>query len=203
MKGAQIYALAIQRDLAPAERAALLDILPYSRRQRLLRTREDKQVQALCAYGLLHHALWEQFQFYGLPPIEVAQEGKPYFSQHSHIQFNLSHTYGAVACVLHSQPVGIDLERSRPAADSILHYYQMTDVSEFWEMWVHREAVAKCHGRGLAALTHWDEALEQGVVCRRADVLPEYHCAVATQSDVPRVVHCVSMQEMLDTLLRP
>ena len=54
MSAVQVYALRIDRELSSAERAALLEILPYSRRQRLIRTREDKQIQALCAYGALH-----------------------------------------------------------------------------------------------------------------------------------------------------
>ena len=203
MTGLHVYALAIQRDLSQEERAALLDILPYSRRQRLTRTREDKQIQALCAYGLLHHALWEQCQFYGLPPMEVAQEGKPFFPHHGHVQFNLSHTYGAVACAVYDQSVGVDLERSRPPADTILHYYHMTDTGAFWDMWVHREAVAKCRGKGLAALAHWDEGLEEGIICRTVDVLPGYHCAVATGDGALPTVHQVPLQTMLDTLLNP
>lgn len=201
MNGLHVYALSIQRELRPEERDALLTILPFSRRQRLLRTREDKQEQALCAYGLLHHALWEQEQFFGLPPIEVAQEGKPFFPHHSHIQFNLTHTYGAVACAVYDKSVGVDLERSRPPADTILHYYHMTDMYAFWEMWVHREAVAKCQGKGLAALTHWDDGLEQGVICRSVQALEGYHCAVATGDGAVPTVHQVPLQTMLDTLM--
>ena len=133
MSQVEVYALRIRRDLSSSERAALLEILPYGRRQRLLRTREDKQVQALCAYGALHLALHRQYDFFGFPPISIAEGGKPYFPDYPHIQFNLSHTDGAVVCAVSSPPVGVDLERSRPPADNILHYGN--DFSE-WQVLV-------------------------------------------------------------------
>lgn len=135
MSSVQVYALRIVRDLTREEWASLLEILPYRRRQRLLRTREDKQLQVLCAYGALHLALQRQYDFYGFPPIAIASEGKPYFPDYPSIQFNLSHTDGAVVCALSETPVGVDLERSRPPAGNILHYYHVTESSDFWEMW--------------------------------------------------------------------
>ena len=76
MSQVEVYALRIRRDLSSSERSALLEILPYNRRQRLLRTREDKQIQALCAYGALHLALHQQYDFFGFPPIAIAEGGK-------------------------------------------------------------------------------------------------------------------------------
>lgn len=202
MSAVQVYALRIDRELSSAERAALLEILPYSRRQRLIRTREDKQIQALCAYGALHLALARQYDFYGFPPILIAEGGKPYFPDYPAIQFNLSHTDGAVVCALHATPVGVDLERNRPPADNILHYYHFTKGRDFWEMWVHREAIAKYHGRGFAALAHWDDALEQGVTCRPLALLDGYYAALATATPYPCVVHSVSLEEISDAAAR-
>ena len=197
-----VYALRISRDLTSEERSALLEILPFSRRQRLSRTREDKQIQALCAYGALHLALQRQHDFYGFPPIAIAEGGKPYFPDYPSIQFNLSHTDGAVVCALGGAPVGIDLERSRPPADTILHYYHFTQGCDFWEMWVHREAVAKSHGRGCAALAHWDEGLEQGVICRPLDLMGGYYAALATAAPLPYAVHHTDVQEIVQAALR-
>ena len=197
MHTVQVYTLQIDRELSSGERSALLEILPYSRRQRLLRTREDKQVQALCAYGALHLALQRQYEFFGFPPIAIAEGGKPYFPDYPHIQFNLSHTDGAVVCALSDTPVGIDLERSRPPADTVLHYYHFTEGRDFWEMWVHREAIAKYHGRGFAALAHWDEALELGVTCRSLAVLEGYYSALATSAPVPCAIHAAGIGEIV------
>ena len=197
MDQVQVYALPISRDLTAAEWSALLEILPYRRRQRLARTREDKQLQVLCAYGALHLALRRQYEFYGFPPIAIAEGGKPYFPDYPEVQFNLSHTQGAVVCALAASPVGIDLERSRPPADNILHYYHFTKGQDFWEMWVRREAIAKYHGRGFAALTHWDEELEQGVTCRPLALLEGYYAAIATAASLPCSLQHVTLEEIV------
>ena len=202
MSQVEVYALRIRRDLSSSERSALLEILPYNRRQRLLRTREDKQIQALCAYGALHLALHQQYDFFGFPPIAIAEGGKPYFPDYPHIQFNLSHTDGAVVCALSSAPVGIDLERSRPPADTVLHYYHFTEGRDFWEMWVHREAIAKYHGRGFAALAHWDAALECDVACRPLELLDGYYAALATAFPCPCVIHSVEIEEIAQVATR-
>ena len=79
MSQVEVYALRIRRDLSSSERSALLEILPYNRRQRLLRTREDKQIQALCAYGALHLALHQQYDFFGFPPHRHCRGGQALF----------------------------------------------------------------------------------------------------------------------------
>ena len=192
----QIYALAIDRELGDEERTCLMGGLPYLRYQRLMRTRENKQNQAMCAYGLLRYALREQFGLEDLPEIAIATEGKPSFRRREDIQFNLSHTQGAVVCALAASPVGVDLERSRPPADNILHYYHFTKGQDFWEMWVRREAIAKYHGRGFAALSHWDKGLEQGVTCRPLALLEGYYAALATASPLPWTLQHVTLEEI-------
>ena len=198
MSAVQVYALRISRDLSSEEWGALLEILPYRRRQPLLRTREDKQIQVLCAYGALHLALQRQYDFYGFPPIAIAEGGKPYFPDYPNIQFNLSHTEGAVVCAVNQTPVGVDLERSRPPADNILHYYHFTESRDFWEMWVRRESIAKYHGQGFAALAHWNEALEQGVTCRPLALLDGYYASLTTSSPDPLSIYIASLEEIAD-----
>lgn len=197
MDQVQVYTLQITRDLTAAEWSALLEILPYRRRQRLARTREDKQVQVLCAYGALHLALKRHYDFYGFPPIAIAEGGKPFFPDYPDIQFNLSHTEGAVVCALSASPVGIDLERSRPPAGNILHYYHFTKGQDFWEMWVRREAIAKYHGYGFAALTHWDGKLEEGVACCPLSLLEGYYAALATACSLLCSLQNITLEEIV------
>ena len=55
---------------------------------------------------------------YGLrEPPEIAREpgGKPFFPGHPALCFNLSHSRGAAVCALHDKPVGVDIEKLRPA----------------------------------------------------------------------------------------
>ena len=54
----QIYGMRLERELSDGERELLMGCLPYARYQRLSRSRESKQNQAMCAYGLLRYALW-------------------------------------------------------------------------------------------------------------------------------------------------
>ena len=194
----QVYTLPVDRELGEKEREKLLDMMPLFRRQRLVRTRESKQIQALCAYGLLRYALERQYGYACLPPMAIAEEGKPYFPDLPKVCFNLSHTEGAVLCALHDRAVGVDVERHRAAAQTVLHYYHITETGEFWNMWVHREAIAKCRGKGFAALTHWDASLEERIDCRALSVVEGFHAAVATED--PSSAHrCIltSLEEIL------
>jgi len=196
-----VYALKIDRELREEERCYLTEVMPFSRRQRMLRLREGKQAQPLCAYGLLRYALEELYGFDQLPAIAVARSGKPYFTEKENICFNLSHTEGAVLCAVHDQPVGADIERSRPPAPAILHYYHISEERQFWEMWVHREAVIKCRGQGFAALARWDEELERSICCRPLPDVEGFYAAIASPAQkAERAVHMISMDELLRDL---
>ena len=193
----QLYSLAIRRPLSNPERDEPANILPYPRFRRLIRTRENKQDQALCAYGLLRYAAERITGEAAMPEIRVADGGKPYFPRLPQLHFNLSHTEGGVLCGLFDRPIGVDLERSREAAEAVRRYYHMDSQEAFWEMWVRHEAIAKYHGQGVSALAHWDEALEQGVVCRNLPVLEGFDAAVAAGEDVPADLFQVDLEEML------
>ena len=198
----QVYALRIQRELSDEERECLLGGLPYLRYQRLIRTRENKQNQAMCAYGLLRFGLLKRYGIKQLPEIAIGEEGKPAFPAFPEIQFNLSHTNGAVACALHDHPVGLDLEEDREAAQTLLTHYGIPSREMFWEMWVRREAIAKCQGHGTAALTHWNGELETTVDCRGLALFSGYYGAIATEEKGTDVVcRTVTMDEMMDCLL--
>lgn len=194
----QVYALAIDRELTDEERDCLVSILPYARYQRLTRARENRQNQAMCAYGLLRHALEEQYGLEILPAISLCKEGKPVFRDRPEIHFNLSHTDGAVLCAVHDHQVGVDIERSREAAVAIMRYYKIENQDTFWRMWVRREAIAKCHGQGFAVLPHWDTGLEQSVDCTSLPMLDGFYSAVATEArGTPIRAHVVALDEML------
>lgn len=85
------------------------------------------------------------------PPPDIAREsgGKPFFPQRPDICFNLSHSRGAAVCALHDKPVGVDVEKLRPAPRRLAS--GMADGA-FFRLWTAREATAKRAGLGLAAL---------------------------------------------------
>ena len=192
----RIYGMTMDRELSDAERELLAGCLPYERYQRLGRSRESKQNQVLCAYGLLRFALEERCGLADLPEIALSGEGKPYFPGRPEICFNLSHTNGAVLCALHSCPVGVDIEKEREPAQALLRYYGIEAREDCWRMWVYREAAAKCRGRGIGALPHWDGSLAQGLECRPLELFRGYYAAAAAPERWEPAYRVVTLEEL-------
>ena len=95
-----------------------------------------------------------------LPPIRVAQRGKPYF-EGSGLHFSISHTGRHVFCVLAERPVGIDAEEMDRKIDLRLAEKILSPAEKLrfdaapdkrlalLPFWVLKEAAAKCSGEGL------------------------------------------------------
>ena len=196
--GIEAYGLLLDRPLTAGEEGALERLLPPDRRCRLQHTRLDKRPQILCAYGLLAYGL-RRLGWPALPETALTAEGKPWFPEAPQLCFNLSHTDGAVLCAVYDRPVGVDVERRRPVADSLMERLGAADEDEFWRMWVRREAVAKCRGKGIGVLPHWDGSLEAGVWCRGFSPFPGIYAALAAQ-EPESPWHCreVVLAELLD-----
>ena len=95
-----------------------------------------------------------------LPPIAIADRGKPYFSDSSW-HFSITHTKFHVFCVLCDAPIGIDAEEidrniNLRLAEKILSPEEMAQYHNAEDkrralltFWVLKEAAAKCSGEGL------------------------------------------------------
>ena len=101
------------------------------------------------AYELLALALERELGISELPTIEREAGGKPYFPARPEICFNLSHSHGAAACALHDKPVGVDIEKLRPAPRRLA---AGMDDEAFFRLWTAREATIKRAGQGVAKL---------------------------------------------------
>lgn len=90
--------------------------------------------------------------------------GKPYF-KNSPLQFNVSHSHGAVAVALSDHPIGIDIEfidESRDVISLARRFFaprefetiehSKSPVNDFFSMWTKKEAFAKLSGKGLASI---------------------------------------------------
>ena len=111
---------------------------------------------------LLLERMYEELTGEGMPPIEKAPRGKPYFPG-SELHFSITHTKTTVFCAIADTEIGIDAEDltrkvSPNLAQKILspqEYAQYEAVPEedrneaLLRFWVLKEAEAKCSGLGL------------------------------------------------------
>ena len=101
------------------------------------------------AYHLLELALERELHLSPLPEIAWEPSGKPYFPSRPDICFNISHSRGAAVCALHDKPVGVDIEKLRPAPRRLAG--DMGDEA-FFRLWTAKEATIKRRGEGIGAL---------------------------------------------------
>ena len=117
----EIWAARLDRELTAREQEALRFFLPPVRRERFLQMKAlSGRREILCAYGLLRLLLYEKFGWRTLPRIAFLEYGKPWFPDYPRVQFNLSHTAGAVMVGLSEQPVGVDIEKIRPVSSRMM-----------------------------------------------------------------------------------
>ena len=100
----------------------LLPLVSEQRREEALRYKHlFGQFACLKSYVMLRERLEEM----GLShPFRFAynEHGKPFLADHPEIHFNISHCKNGIAVAVSDQPIGIDIESSRKASDSLLRY---------------------------------------------------------------------------------
>ena len=72
------------------------------------------------------------------------------------VNFNISHSKGAVVFIKDKIPIGIDIEKIRPVEDSLIEYisskeereYIKSDIN-FYEIWTNKESLTKAIGTGI------------------------------------------------------
>lgn len=166
------YRLFVIDDLAsvtPAQLDEALAALPDWRRERALRFKHEQgRVACALSYLLLCRALREVYGIDEQPAFVYGEHGKPSLSFTSGeraeaertIHFNLSHCKHAVACVVSSRPVGVDVECTGRYREALArhvfnqqechHMVQATDTDlAFTRLWTKKEAIVKLTGRGI------------------------------------------------------
>ena len=193
-----LWAAHFNRTMGPGEMQRLLPLLPPERRERLLRLPAEKRRETLCAWLLLRLALRESFGWTELPPVALTDRGKPFFPDHPQVQFNLSHTEGAVLAGVSDCPIGVDIERIRPVAPRLMEQMGADTEEAFFRTWVRREARTKCSGRGIGAMLRQEPPLEPGEFCREFGIFPGYAaCAASRGGPIPKTVRICSVEELL------
>ncbi len=135
--------------------------LSEQRRQYLLRFRQERSRRAgAAAYLLLRQGLHELFGIDEAPEFAFGEHGKPYLTGHPDIYFSLSHCREAAACIVATEPVGIDVESLRSFSPALLERTMneaetatILAASEprraFIRLWTQKEAYLKLTGTGL------------------------------------------------------
>ena len=129
------------------------------------------------AYKLLAAALEQELGLSELPEMAREDGGKPYFPGCPNICFNLSHSHGAAVCALHDKPVGIDVEKLRPAPRRLAD--GLADEA-FFRLWTAKEATIKRQGGSAAALLR---PMEPDGLCQCLEPLLEGYTVTVCPSE--------------------
>lgn len=133
------------------------------------------------AYRLLALALERELGVSELPAVAREEGGKPYFPACPEICFNLSHSRGAVVCALHDKPVGIDVEKIRPAPRRLA---AGMDDRAFFRLWTEKEATIKREGQSVAKLLR---PFAPDPLCRTLDGLLDGYVVTVCPSEAAAV----------------
>lgn len=179
-----LYAIRLDRPLSDEEVATLLQSMPPQRRERLMRMpRPELRHEPLCAYAALSRAVYELYGWRELPKLRYSAYGKPEFDGYPEVQFNISHTRGAVLVGVHDEPIGVDIEKIRPVSErTMLRIAGTATEKEFFESWVRRESRGKWGGSGLASIRAEQAPAMQGERFCFIDTFPGYVACVCTHS---------------------
>ncbi len=136
---------------------AMIAALPTSWKARILRKKSRfSRVQSAIAYTMLADILKNTYHLPALPAIETAANGKPYLVD-CPLYFSISHCDAAVAVVVDTVPVGVDvqtvLKDISPALAARIaapHDSSTMTATELTTLWTQKEASAKLDGGGLS-----------------------------------------------------
>ena len=157
------------KEVTPEMLSMTLSLLPEWRRESVMRYKHhSSRCESAMAFRLLQEMLREEFGLCDEISFSFGEHGKPYISSPHGVFFNISHCRNAVACVVATEEVGIDIETtgrySKRLAEytlsaaelSMLHaaeYPGMTheEASDlfFTILWTKKEALLKLLGTGI------------------------------------------------------
>lgn len=152
---------------SPEQIAQWIEELPQWRREQVLAMKHDSgRRQRLLVYRLLCQGLREEYGIAEPPTFVYGEHGKPSLSS-GLPHFSLAHCQTAVACIIDTQPCGIDIESmGRGVKESVVRY-AMNEAEQqliahaiaeggpeagersFLRLWTQKEAVLKLTGTGI------------------------------------------------------
>ncbi|MGN0318192.1 MAG: 4'-phosphopantetheinyl transferase family protein [Lachnospira sp.] len=111
--------------------------------------------------------------------IKTNSYGKPYYDGKDNIHFSISHSGRYVACVVSTNPVGVDIEGWRDVSLKVSERYfsgnenvwisengESERINRFFCIWTLKEAYSKATGEGLAREIRRTEFDVENKICR-------------------------------------
>lgn len=147
--------------LTDSEYNRWLPYLPAERRKKALSyINEDDSKRCVAAYILLVKGLKNEYGFSEFPEITYSENGKPFLKDYPNVYFNISHCDKAVACIISTRPIGIDVETIKPfdkeLATFVCNKQELTEILNnpdpallFTILWTRKESFCKMTGEGL------------------------------------------------------
>ncbi|MGE6379151.1 4'-phosphopantetheinyl transferase family protein [Peribacillus muralis] len=151
---------------AVREVEALDELLTHVSTERKIRLKRyhkvDDAYRSIIGDLLLQFILQKRYgSFMGGVEIETNSYGKPFLSSHPAIHYNISHSGDYVACALHDEEVGVDIEKTGPFDLELAkgffteeEYGQVWEAGDrlaaFYDMWTLKESYIKAVGKGLS-----------------------------------------------------
>lgn len=172
----------------------------------------DRKLSA-AAYMLLRLALANHYGIDESVVFSYRQNGKPFLRDYPHIHFNLSHCLSAVACVVSSNEVGVDVQEIAPVSDDLAkrvltkREYAVFRTAgnpfrQFCEYWTIKESWLKKTGMGIGTdLTDLSAEELRGETLLTSG--KDYCCCVAgisaqlTRVDIREQMHLLTHGESL------
>ncbi|MBQ9166639.1 MAG: 4'-phosphopantetheinyl transferase superfamily protein [Oscillospiraceae bacterium] len=137
-------------------------VIPQSRLEALAQRPGKEQLLGLGAELLFQRAVSRHLRGHPLPALREADEnGKPRLTGAPDFHFNLSHSGYWAVCAVSDAPVGVDIQEVRSVNPNLSRKFSAAEQQElmtlpdhkradrFFQLWVLKEAYAKCTGLGL------------------------------------------------------
>ena len=135
----------------------IFSFMPYERRQKYAKGIKSYRYEGVACYGLLMYAASTKGINYKNMTFSYEENGKPFTKE---LFFNFSHCDECVICAVSDGNIGADVQKKSNASQAVIEKYctdaeqaALKDGMPFKRLWSQKEAVVKCTGEGIAALT--------------------------------------------------
>lgn len=210
----KLYLLMADKQLDPQEYQQMFQLLSPERQERLRRI-SSKNAKQLSLLGdiLTRILLCEHFNLSNKQlSIDIGNHGKPFLSGYPNAHFNISHSADAVLCGICNTPIGVDIEKIKPANLAIAKRFFTFEECEYIQedpktanerfifLWTRKESYIKWAGGGLSIpLNSFDVLKVQREVAFYSEKLDGYLLSVCAKFP-PQEIHRLDMDGLRERM---